>query len=69
MTVTGNFVARLGRFAVLKRRQRQNAFRLVPDVEENRIAGHGDHGAFQLPAAVFDFVRMALLKLRKQIAE
>ena len=53
-----NLVARLYGFAgALEDGQRQNAFGLVADVEQDRIGGDGDDGAFQLPAAIVRLAR------------
>ena len=68
-TLDGNlrFVAGLERFA-LQRGEREDAFGLVADVEEDCLCGHGDHRAFQLFAAL-GLARVALLELRENVAE
>ena len=53
----------------LQGRQRQNALALETDVEEDRVTGDNNHRAHELFAAIFSFTRMALLVLRKQVAE
>ena len=49
--------------------ERQNAFGLESDIEDDRVGGNGDYRAFQLFAAVFALMGMALLELREQVAE
>ncbi len=63
-------VAQLGFFgAGLQRRQRQSALGLIADVEQHRILGDGDHGAFQLPRAAFVAPQVTALMLPQQFAE
>jgi len=63
-----HFVARL-HFARAQGSQRQNAFALEADVEEDRFTGNNDHSAYDLFAAVFALPRMAFFVLRKHVAE
>jgi len=64
------FVAGFHFFAgALERCQRQDAFALETDIEENRLGGDSNYRAFDLSAAVFGLVRMALLELGKKLAE
>src|SRR5271157_2294369 len=55
--------------SALKRRQRQNAFALVANVEKNRLCGDSNHRAFELFTAIFSLARMALLVSRKDVFE
>ena len=55
--------------SALEGRQRQNAFALEADVEEDGVPGDNDYRAQELSAAIFAFAQMALFVLRKKIAE
>ena len=65
-----HLVAGLWSFAAaLEVRKREDAFALEADVEEDRIGGDGDDCAFELLAAIFALLRVALLILREQVAK
>ncbi len=66
-----HLVAGLHRFstAALQGRQGENAFAFETDVEEDRVTGDDNYCAHELLAAVFALARMALLVLRKHVAE
>src|SRR5215472_7787783 len=64
-------VAGLYGFARRKRGERQNAFSLKADIEQDGISGKRDDGGFNPAAAFFvlRLVRVALLELRKNVFE
>ena len=65
-----NLVARLNTFGIVgKSGERENAFRLVADVDENLFGGEGDDGALDLLNAGCGFVGVALLELGEDVGE
>src|SRR5262249_15609708 len=55
--------------STLEGSQRQHAFNLEADIQENRVAGNGNDCALQLRGAIVRLALMDLLKLRQQVAE
>src|SRR5271165_992682 len=63
-------IAGFDRFtATLQRAQRQDAFALVSDVQDDRIAVNGNHGALQLVTALSSLARMTLFVLGKEVTK
>jgi len=67
--VTCTLSPRLRRFVRRKRGERQYAFRLESDVEDDGVSGHGNHRAFTSLIAGFTLAGMSLLVFRKNIFE
>ena len=64
-----HFVAGLRRLVGRKRRERQNAFGLESDIENDGVGGHSNHRAFASLSARFLLAGMAVLVLGENIFE